>query len=101
MPRILVCERLVPSQNATRAEGDVHPGGNPHFQLDPIRMGRAAELIAVRLGELDPSHVDAFKAAAGKIKSRLEKKSVEWQARIKKTGITEVVSYHKTLNYFF
>lgn len=91
----------VPAKDITRAEGDVHPGGNPHFQLDPIRVGRAAELIAIRLSELDSAHAALYKDAAEKLKARLEKKTADWQARMAKTGVKEVVSYHKTMNYFF
>lgn len=31
----------VPKEKVTRVEGDVHPFGNPHFNLDPIRMERS------------------------------------------------------------
>lgn len=91
----------IPKGNVTRAEGDVHPGGNPHFQLDPIRMGKAAEIIADKMGEADAAHKDLFKANADKFAAHLKDKSAEWQKRLDKTGIKEVVSYHKTLSYFF
>ena len=87
--------------NVSRAEGDVHPQGNPHFQLDPVRMGQGAVLIAERLGQLDPAHKDEFAAKAKTLQTRLDDKTKEWAARIKKTGITEVVTYHKTFSYFF
>jgi zinc/manganese transport system substrate-binding protein len=84
----------------SRAEGDVHPSGNPHFQLDPIRLGKAAVLIADRMGELDPPHRDLFRANADKFQKHMEDKTKEWQARLNKTGIKEFVSYHKTFSYF-
>ena len=59
----------VPKEKVTRVEGDVHPFGNPHFNLDPIRMGTVAEVIADRLGELDPEHSAAYKENAKKFKS--------------------------------
>lgn len=31
----------------------------------------------------------------------MEEKTKSWQARINKTGIKEIITYHKTLNYFF
>ena len=37
-----------------RAEGDVHPGGNPHIQTDPRNIARVATPLAARLAELDP-----------------------------------------------
>lgn len=84
----------------SRAEGDVHPGGNPHFQLDPIRLGKAAILVAKRLGEMDPSEKDFFTKSATTFEKQMTDKTKEWQARIKKTGISEVVTYHKTFSYF-
>lgn len=86
--------------NVSRAEGDVHPGGNPHFQLDPIRLGKAAVLIANRLGEIAPAQKDFFMKNAENYQRHLMVKTKEWEARIKKTGIREIVTYHKTFSYF-
>ena len=49
-----------PSSAVTRAMGDVHPEGNPHFTLDPIRVGELGLKIAERLGELDPPNKDVY-----------------------------------------
>ncbi len=90
----------IPKGNISRAEGDVHPGGNPHFQLDPIRLGKAALLIADKLSEFDPAQKEFFHKNAEKFQKHMEEKTKEWQARIKKTGVTEFVTYHKTFAYF-
>jgi len=84
----------------SRAEGDVHPSGNPHFQLDPIRLGKSALLIADRMGDLDPSHKDLFHANAEKFQKHMEEKTKQWQTRLNKAGVKEFVSYHKTFSYF-
>jgi zinc/manganese transport system substrate-binding protein len=86
--------------NVSRAEGDVHPGGNPHFQLDPVRLGEAAELIAKRMAELDPSQKDFFLKNADIFNKHMQEKTKQWQERLKKTGIKEMVTYHKTFTYF-
>jgi zinc/manganese transport system substrate-binding protein len=91
----------IPSGKVSRAEGDVHPGGNPHFQLDPLRMGKAAGIIAEKLTALDGAHADLYKVNAEKFAKHLAEKTAEWKKRLEKTGIKEVVSYHKTLSYFF
>ena len=90
----------VPTGNVSRAEGDVHPEGNPHVTLDPQRAGQIAEKIAERLGELDGVHKADFQARAKKFKDRMEGKLKGWKARITKSGVKNVVTYHKTLNYF-
>ena len=38
-----------------RADGDVHPGGNPHLQLDPRNVQKVADALAARLAQLDPA----------------------------------------------
>jgi len=86
--------------NVSRGEGDVHPGGNPHFQLDPIRLGKAAVLIANRLGDIDPTQKEFFIKNANLFQTEMTSKTKDWLARIKKTGITEVVTYHKNFSYF-
>lgn len=84
----------------SRADGDVHPDGNPHFNLDPLRMGDAALLVAERLGELDAAHAAQFMTRAKGFQDRMKVKTKEWQGRITKAGIKKVVTYHKTLTYF-
>jgi zinc/manganese transport system substrate-binding protein len=90
----------VPIESVSREQGDVHPGGNPHFQLDPIRMGDAAVLLAKRLAEIDPKNSDVYIINAKSFKSELGKKTLKWQERIKKSGVANIVSYHKTFSYF-
>lgn len=88
------------NKDATRAEGDVHPAGNPHFQLDPVRMGTAAIVIGKRLGELQSNDSAKFSERALGIQRDLKSKTEKWQERIRRTGIKEVVTYHKTFSYF-
>jgi zinc/manganese transport system substrate-binding protein len=44
----------IPQGNVTRAEGDVHPLGNPHYWLDPDNGRRMAKGIAAKLSAMDP-----------------------------------------------
>jgi len=59
-----------------RSEGDIHPQGNPHFQLDPYRVLAIAKALDARLAQLDPAH-------AADYTKRLEDFSARWQASIK------------------
>src|SRR5260221_7245110 len=57
------CEILNrPVQQVTRAMGDVHPYGNPHFWTDPDNGRIIARSIAAKLSELDPSGREAYTA---------------------------------------
>ena len=46
----------VPTEKVTRAMGDVHPLGNPHYWLDPYNGRIIAANICRRLKQLDPAH---------------------------------------------
>src|SRR5437867_5765114 len=50
----------IPTGPVTRAMGDVHPLGNPHYWLDPENGRRVAKGIAGKLGELDPTNASYF-----------------------------------------
>lgn len=90
----------IPQGNISRAEGDVHPGGNPHFQLDPVRLGQAAVLMADRLSKLSPTDKDLFTKNASAFQKNMNDQLKMWKERVKKTGIKEAVTYHKTFSYF-
>ncbi len=50
----------VPTTRISRAMGDVHPQGNPHYWLDPLNGRIVAKSIANRLARLFPQHTDNF-----------------------------------------
>jgi zinc/manganese transport system substrate-binding protein len=85
----------------SRAEGDVHPDGNPHFMLDPIRAGTVAMGLAERLAELDQAHAEGFRQRAQALDERLKKKTEDWKARVQASQVGQAFTYHKTLVYFF
>lgn len=84
---------------ADRAGGDVHPGGNPHFYLDPVRLAQAAVALAQRLAELDAGNADAFRRAAAAFAAEVDHRMPGWAARL--DGALPVVAYHKDVNYLF
>jgi ABC-type Zn uptake system ZnuABC Zn-binding protein ZnuA len=47
---------------ATRADGDVHAGGNPHFLLDPLQGFKVAKAVTAALSRLRPAQAAAFEA---------------------------------------
>ena len=49
-----------PTGIVDRSMGDLHPGGNPHYLLDPLRGVAVARAIATKLGELRPASRAAF-----------------------------------------
>ena len=95
-----VIEPLEVAHGATRAEGDVHPDGNPHFMLDPIRAAKVGEALAERLGQLDPDHAKDYADRAAVVTARLTAKTAQWKAELAKLPNKKLYTYHKTLVYF-
>jgi zinc/manganese transport system substrate-binding protein len=62
----------VPGSKVTRAMGDVHPLGNPHYWLDPYNARVVAKNIADRLGELSPGDADYFKDKLSSFQSHID-----------------------------
>ena len=46
----------IPTSKVDRAEGDIHPFGNPHYWLDPLNAAIMAKTIQERLSQIDPAH---------------------------------------------
>ncbi len=46
--------------NVTRAQGDIHPQGNPHIWLHPLNVIVEGENIAAALSRIDPSHAAEY-----------------------------------------
>jgi zinc/manganese transport system substrate-binding protein len=82
---------------ADRALGDVHPGGNPHLYLDPLRMGQVALALAERLALLRPQHAEDFRANAHAFADQAQRRVQDWQSRA--AGAPGVVLYHADADY--
>ena len=52
----------LPVGEVTRAEGDVHPFGNPHYMLDPLNGVLVAAHIASALKQKDPEGAATYEA---------------------------------------
>lgn len=90
----------VPHSKVSRAEGDVHQEGNPHITLDPLRVTSIGKNLSIRLGQLDPAGTEYFQQRAKIFEQEITEKLPNWTERIKKSGLSKVLTYHKTLNYF-
>src|SRR6187399_1467948 len=55
----------------TRAAGDVHAMGNPHFMVDPIIANAVAQHIANAFGVVDPPNAAFYQANYAKFESTI------------------------------
>jgi zinc/manganese transport system substrate-binding protein len=85
------------AQLPDRSRGDVHPMGNPHYYMDPVRMAIVARALAVRLSTLDPLHGDAFVTRAGAFAKAVDARVETWRRQA--AGAPGVVFYHRDGNY--
>ena len=86
----------VPTGAITRAMGDVHPSGNPHYWLDPGNGRRVAQSIRDRLSQLRPADAPYFAARYADFDQRLAAAEARLDALMKPYRGLDVVTYHRS-----
>src|SRR5437016_5596209 len=84
----------------SRAMGDVHPQGNPHYWLDPDNGRRIAKGIADKLSESDPADAAYFQQRLQDFQKRLAAAEENWDAQMLPYRGRKVVCYHRSLPNF-
>ncbi len=83
----------------TRALGDVHPSGNPHYYLDPDNIPPCTRAVCERLCALDPAGAAEYRGRRDVFLKTWSKKCGEWEARMAPRKGLKVVQYHTLFNY--
>lgn len=83
-----------PAGQVTRAMGDVHPYGNPHYWTDPENGRIVARAIAAKLSELDAAGKGEFESRLRAFEDRLNAKEKEWAALSTRLADTAVITFH-------
>ena len=87
-------------RTSTRAAGDVHALGNPHFTVDPIIAKAIAQHIAQSFSALDPPNAAFYEANYKKFEATINAKLQEWGAAMLPFQGQHVVAYHDSWPYF-
>lgn len=87
-------------KSVSRSEGDVHPGGNPHYLADPHNALAVVKGLEKKMSQLDPSNAGVYAKNADGYSRRLSAKIAEWESRLAPAKGVAFVSYHKNLVYF-
>jgi zinc/manganese transport system substrate-binding protein len=90
----------VPTGQVTRAMGDVHPLGNPHYWMDPENGKRIGKEIADKLSELRPNDRAFFEQKLADFTTRLDAAEKRWMAQMAPYKGTKVVTYHRSFPNF-
>ena len=85
-----------PTGVVTRAMGDVHPFGNPHYWLDPNNGRVIARAIEARLSSLDPAGASEYRANLAAFEAKIVEAEKRWDAMLAPYAGTEVVTYHNS-----
>ncbi len=86
----------IPTQVVTRAMGDVHPFGNPHYWLDPQNGLRIARGIKDKLAQMLPNDAAYFDQRFQSFSQRIADAEKAWDEKMKAYRGMKVVTYHRS-----
>ena len=90
----------IPTGQITRAMGDVHPLGNPHYWLDPENGKRIGKEIADKFSALRPNDRAVFQQRLADFTTRLDTAAKGWLAKMAPYKGTKIVTYHRSFPNF-
>jgi len=90
----------IPTGQVTRAMGDVHPQGNPHYWLDPENARVIAKSVCAKLSQFRPADRAYFEQRLAAFNARLTDAMARWTAQMAPYKGTKVVTYHRSFPNF-
>jgi zinc/manganese transport system substrate-binding protein len=98
------CARGIALKNVprivSRAEGDLHVYGNPHYQTEPVNLILIARTIRDALKELDPSNAAYYDEHYMQFEEKMKKKLVGYLKKMRPYRGAKIVGYHDCISYF-
>jgi ABC-type Zn uptake system ZnuABC Zn-binding protein ZnuA len=85
-----------PQGQVSRAMGDVHPLGNPHYWLDPGNGRRIAKALADKFSQMQPAGAAGFAARYADFDQRLAAAEKGWVAKMAPYKGRKVITYHRS-----
>jgi zinc/manganese transport system substrate-binding protein len=86
----------IPTQQVTRAMGDVHPLGNPHYWLNPANGRRMAKAYQTKFSEMRPGDAAFFAERYADFDKRLTDAEKRWDAAMAPYKGRKVITYHRS-----
>ena len=85
--------------SVARAQGDVHPQGNPHLHLDPRNIAKVAAALAQSMASLDSPQASYYQSRQKDFDKRWTDATARWEQQAAPLKGMPVVVYHKDLSY--
>ena len=82
-----------------RAEGDIHPEGNPHVHLNPHNIALIAQALTDRLKSVDAAKADAYQARFYNFAARWRDATQRWEQQAAGLKGATIVVHHKAFTY--
>lgn len=82
-----------------RAQGDIHPAGNPHIHTDPRNIALVADALAKRLAEVDPTNAAFYQQRHGEFSTRWQAAIERWEVRAAPLKGQAIVVQHRAFPY--
>jgi zinc/manganese transport system substrate-binding protein len=86
----------IPTGQITRAMGDVHPQGNPHYWLEPGNGRRIAQAVQQKLAALSAADAGYFAQRYADFDRRLGESEKRWQSMIAPYKGLKIITYHRS-----
>ncbi len=89
-----------PVGTVSRAEGDIHPLGNPHYYGDPKNLEIVADHLTQIFSDLDPANAADYAANDKAFDAKMDASIKGWEAQLAPYKGNSLVSYHENFKYF-
>ena len=91
--------RLSATASVDRAQGDIHPRGNPHIQTDPRNIAAVAKVLGDRMASLDPENAVLYQAGLDDFLSRWTTAIESWERDAEPLRGARAITHHKSWVY--
>ncbi len=91
--------RLDATADVDRAQGDIHPQGNPHIQTDPHNILAVGRVLAKRLADLDPDNSVSYESNFESFSASWQAAARRWEERAARLRGKRIITHHKSWVY--
>jgi zinc/manganese transport system substrate-binding protein len=86
-------------QRVDRAQGDIHPAGNPHVHLNPYNIEKIATALSERMARIDAGEAAYYQARTKVFLERWRQATLKWEKEAAPLKGMPIVVYHKNFSY--